>query len=502
MQAKKEAQEALKMAEKLANEVAKLESQVEGDEVRGKQNENNDSDSDDDDSSSSSSSDSDNEEDRKETINATKGKVAEPSNKTKENEPSSDSDSSDSDSSDSDSDDDDEEEGNKNNTKADLNDVEMNVEKSSMTKDEKSESDDDNKDMAEEKKVAEDDENSSSDSSDSSSDSDSDDDVKNVKEKTKSAEKIAAKKDDSDSSSESDSSDSDGNGDEDNSNETPASMPPDGAQDDISKKRKDESNQYETPAKKQAVSSDAGETSTRLYIRGLPWKATKDQVETFFQSCGSGPKSVDLPLLDNGRSSGTAIIDFHDANSAAAAMELNGATFDDRWLSIKYSTPKPILAPREPTKKDDGCLTVFIGNLSWEIDEDTLRDAFKDCGEITQVRFSTDRETDAFKGYGHIEFAKTESTDAAVKLAGTEILGRPIRVDYANDRKSFGGGGGRGGFGGGRGSGRGFGRGDRGGRGGEHRKGKDGSPRSQNNNFKAKKSGGIAGFSGTKITFD
>jgi hypothetical protein len=185
-------------------------------------------------------------------------------------------------------------------------------------------------------------------------------------------------------------------------------------------------------------------------------------------------------------------------------MELNGADFDGRWLSIKYSSPKPILTPREPTKKDDGCVTVFIGNLAWEIDEDTLRDTFKDCGEITQIRFSMDRETGDFKGYGHIEFASTEATDAAVKLAGTEIFGRAIRIDYANDRRSSGGfGGGRGGGGGGggrSGGGRGYlggggGRGRGGGGRGGGRGGFSASP------AKAKKSGGIAGFSGTKITF-
>lgn len=234
-------------------------------------------------------------------------------------------------------------------------------------------------------------------------------------------------------------------------------------------------------------------------------------MEAYFQSCGSGPKSVDLPLQDDGRSSGTAIIEFGDADSAAAALELNGADFGGRWLSIKYSTPKPILAPREASVKQEGCVTVFVGNLSWDIDEDTLRDAFKDCGTITQVRFSTDRETGDFKGYGHIEFAETEATDAAVKLAGTDILGRAVRVDFANDRRqSFGGGGVRFGSDKGRGGGRGYlggsgdrgrggGRGGFGGRGG----GRGGGGRAGGYSAtKAKKSGGIADFAGKKITFD
>jgi nucleolin len=149
---------------------------------------------------------------------------------------------------------------------------------------------------------------------------------------------------------------------------------------------------------------------------------------------------------------------------------------------------------------------VFVGNLSFNIDEESIREAFKSCGEITSVRFAEDKMTGEFKGFGHIEFSKTESTDAAVKMAGTSILGRSVRVDYANDRKGggdggsprkFGGGGrGRGGFGrgsdgGGRGAGRGRGAFGRSGRGG-----------GRGNSTTAKKNGGITEFTGKKITFD
>ena len=164
------------------------------------------------------------------------------------------------------------------------------------------------------------------------------------------------------------------------------------------------------------------------------------------------------------------------------------------------------MSPREPTNKQEGCVTVFIGNLAWDVDEEAIREAFKDCGTISNVRFSTDKETGEFKGFGHVEFTESEATDAAVKLAGTEICGRAVRVDYANDRRAgggFGGAGRGGGFGGGRGGGRGSfgsgGRGSRGSFGGGRGGGRGGGGSST---FKAKKSGGIAGFEGKKITFD
>jgi len=192
---------------------------------------------------------------------------------------------------------------------------------------------------------------------------------------------------------------------------------------------------------------------------------------------------------------------FSSKKECEACLQLDGEDFDGRWLSIKYSTPKPINAPRQPSEKPEGCTTVFVGNLSFNIDEDTLREAFAECGEISQIRFATDRETGDFRGYGHMEFVNSESTDLAVQMAGTDIMGRACRVDFAADKRAGGGfgggrggggrGGGRGGYGGGRGGGYGGGRGGGRGRGRGGGRG-EGSART----------GGIAAFTGNKITFD
>ena len=105
------------------------------------------------------------------------------------------------------------------------------------------------------------------------------------------------------------------------------------------------------------------------------------------------------------------------------------------FYTVQYSNNKPILAPRQPSEKQEGCTTVFVGNLSFSIDEDTLREAFASCGEIASIRFAEDRETGAFKGFGHIEFVDSESTDKAVAMAGEDVMGRAIRVDYAADKR-------------------------------------------------------------------
>jgi cold-inducible RNA-binding protein len=107
---------------------------------------------------------------------------------------------------------------------------------------------------------------------------------------------------------------------------------------------------------------------------------------------------------------------------------------------------------------------LFVGGLSWGTTDDGLHGAFSPFGEIVEAKVITDRETGRSRGFGFVTFADDEgATKAIAEMDGTELDGRTIKVNEAEDKpaRSGGGGGGRGGYGGG-----GGGRGGRGGRGG------------------------------------
>lgn len=63
------------------------------------------------------------------------------------------------------------------------------------------------------------------------------------------------------------------------------------------------------------------------------------------------------------------------------------------------------------------------------MDEPTIRDVFKECGDITDIRWV--EKDGQFLGCGFVEFAESWSTDEAVKFNGMDVLGRPMRVDYS-----------------------------------------------------------------------
>ncbi|KAI9173106.1 Eukaryotic translation initiation factor 4B [Blastocladiella emersonii ATCC 22665] len=82
--------------------------------------------------------------------------------------------------------------------------------------------------------------------------------------------------------------------------------------------------------------------------------------------------------------------------------------------------------------------TAFVGNLSYEVDDDTLGSFFYEVGqcEIVQPRVVRDRESGQPKGFGYIEFADIESLKRALALDGFEVIDRQIRVDVADTTQS------------------------------------------------------------------
>ncbi len=115
---------------------------------------------------------------------------------------------------------------------------------------------------------------------------------------------------------------------------------------------------------------------------------------------------------------------------------------------------------------------LFVGSLSWNTTDDTLRDFFAKVGTVTSAKVITDKYTGKSRGFGFVEMASDEEAKKAVKeLENKELDGRTIVVNEARPqapREDFGGGGrsfNRGSGGGGRDDRR---RGGSGGRGGRY----------------------------------
>jgi RNA recognition motif-containing protein len=91
---------------------------------------------------------------------------------------------------------------------------------------------------------------------------------------------------------------------------------------------------------------------------------------------------------------------------------------------------------------------LYVGNLPFTTTEDELRTLFEQHGPVQSVSVITDRETGRARGFAFVEFQDASGAEAAQQaLNGSDLGGRPLKVNEAFERER--GGGGRGGGGGG-----------------------------------------------------
>lgn len=117
-------------------------------------------------------------------------------------------------------------------------------------------------------------------------------------------------------------------------------------------------------------------------------------------------------------------------------------------------------------------MKLYVGNLSYDVMEDELRQAFAAFGEVTSVSIPSDRQSGRSKGFGFVEMATKAAAEAAIAgLNGKSLKERTITIAEARPRTDSRPGGG---YGGSRGGGRDYGGGGGGGYGGGSRGGRSG----------------------------
>ncbi|NXR04207.1 RBM34 protein, partial [Sagittarius serpentarius] len=82
----------------------------------------------------------------------------------------------------------------------------------------------------------------------------------------------------------------------------------------------------------------------------------------------------------------------------------------------------------------DNKRSVFLGNLSYDISDDAVREHFSVCGGVVAVRIVRDRKTGLGKGFGYVLFENTDAVHLALKLNETVLMGRKIRVKRCGEK--------------------------------------------------------------------
>ena len=187
------------------------------------------------------------------------------------------------------------------------------------------------------------------------------------------------------------------------------------------------------------------ETARTVYCEGLSYECSDDEVTAFFtRNCGT-VVSLRIPRYqDSGRPRGFCLVEFATVAAMHRAIAVNGAKLRGRYLKIdhaKRNRAAEVVASYVRRSQPEGCKTIFVRNLPYDVSVDTVRGAFSTFGAVADVRLAVWNHTKRQKGFGYVQFIKQIAAKAAVcNQASIQVEGRPVYVDYeatAIPKKSY-----------------------------------------------------------------
>ena len=81
-------------------------------------------------------------------------------------------------------------------------------------------------------------------------------------------------------------------------------------------------------------------------------------------------------------------------------------------------------------------MNIFVGNLSWGVDDAALQEAFEAHGVVERAKVIQDRETGRRRGFGFVEMPNQAEAEAALEaMEGKDLMGRSIRCNESEARE-------------------------------------------------------------------
>ncbi|KAI3889700.1 hypothetical protein MKX03_007722 [Papaver bracteatum] len=199
---------------------------------------------------------------------------------------------------------------------------------------------------------------------------------------------------------------------------------------------------------KAAIESKAPETlattqirktaSKKLFVGNLSFSLEQEDLEEFFKDAGQ-IVNVQFATHGDGRFKGHAIVEFATEESVQKALERNGQNLMGKPVKLSLpgktdgvdaESPKTNSKPKTPTtpqNQNTGSKKLFVGNLSFSLEQKDLEEFFKDAGEIVKVDFAT-LKNGRSKGHAIVTFAAEEAVQKAFEKNGQNLMGRPVHI--------------------------------------------------------------------------
>jgi nucleolysin TIA-1/TIAR len=168
--------------------------------------------------------------------------------------------------------------------------------------------------------------------------------------------------------------------------------------------------------------------NTTLYVGNLDHSVTEELICTLFSQMG--PVKSCKVIRDSG-SDPYAFVEYHHHTAASTALgAMNKRHFFDREMKVNWATSSA--GGNQPKTDTSQHHHIFVGDLSPEIDTETLKEAFAPFGEISNCRIVRDPQTLKSKGYAFVSFVKKSDAESAIQAMNGQWLGsRAIRTNWS-----------------------------------------------------------------------
>ena len=173
------------------------------------------------------------------------------------------------------------------------------------------------------------------------------------------------------------------------------------------------------------------ETSDKvLYVGNLDKSITEETLKTYFKVAGQ-ISEVKVMVDKKNSHVNYAFVEYATHHAASVAMQtLNGIQIESKKVKINWAFQS------QQSSATDASFNLFVGDLSVDVNDETLRAAFNEFPGFVQGHVMWDMQTGRSRGYGFASFATQEEAQKAMDaLQGREINGRAIRINWATKKE-------------------------------------------------------------------
>jgi len=196
---------------------------------------------------------------------------------------------------------------------------------------------------------------------------------------------------------------------------------------------------FEKFNQKDGSSGDSSNEKGKMFIGGLSWETTHDNLLRHFTRYGEVVDCVVMKNPETGRSRGFGFITFQDPSNVDLVLQNTPHILDSRTIDPKPCNPRAGMV--RTTRRNLNGYKVFLGGLPSNLTETDLRNFFSQYGKVTEVVIMYDQEKKKSRGFGFLTFESEESVDRCCSEHFVNINGKQVEIKKAEPRDTRGGGG-------------------------------------------------------------